>query len=213
VQVACSDAQLALIEGQAGTGKSTVLVGVARAHRDEGRQIIVTSTAALAAQRLAAEPAGDDVHADAYSTAALAAAVHSGRVALAAQTTVIHDEAALACTREQHQLLEAVRASGARLILVGDPLQSQPVGAGGLWAEIEHAAVEQQVRVDLTRNVRALDPADRRDQARFREGRHEDAIRGYHDRGRVMITNDQRRAEDRALEAAYADVASTSGRW
>ena len=44
-----------MIEGQAGTGKSTVLQAVARAHQTDGRQVIVTSTAALAAQRLAAD--------------------------------------------------------------------------------------------------------------------------------------------------------------
>ena len=50
---------------------------------------------------------------------------------------MIHDEAALASTREHHQLLHAVEAPGARLILVGDPRQTQAVGAGGLWPDLE----------------------------------------------------------------------------
>ena len=44
-----------IIEGQAGTGKSTTLTAIARAHQAERRRVIVTSTAALAAQRLATE--------------------------------------------------------------------------------------------------------------------------------------------------------------
>jgi hypothetical protein len=206
LELACSDAQFVVIEGQAGTGKSMVLVGVARAHHDQGRQIVVTSTGALAGQHLAGELSAAGVEAEAHSTAALHAALANGRLELGPETTVIHDEAALASTREQHQLMSAVEESGARLILVGDPLQSQPVGAGGLWSEIEQATLEQQVRADLTRNVRALDPDDRRDQARFRAGRHEEAIRGYDGRGRVTITDRQRQAEDAALEAAYADI-------
>jgi hypothetical protein len=202
---ACSDAQLVVIQGQAGTGKSTVLVAVGRAHRDAGRRIIVTSTAALAAQRLAGELADAGVEADCYSTSALHAAIGAGRLELGPAATVIHDEAALASTREQHRLLAAAEVSGARLIEVGDPRQSQPVGAGGLWAELEQAAGAQKARVQLTRNVRARDACDRRDQRRFRDGHHCHAIRGYATQDRVTIIRRQRQAEDAALEAAHAD--------
>jgi ATP-dependent exoDNAse (exonuclease V) alpha subunit len=194
-----------MIEGQAGTGKSTTLTAIARAHEADGRQLIVTSTAALAAQRLANELTGAGVTPAAYSTQALHAAVVSGRLVLDGRTTVIHDEAALASTKEQHRLFAAIQASGARLIEVGDPRQSQAVGAGGLWPYLEQAARNNQARVELTRNVRAHDPADRRDQQLFRDGEHEQALRDYHARGRVAITGDQHQVEDGALEAAHAD--------
>ena len=202
---ACGDRQLILIEGQAGTGKSTVLSAVARAHQADGRQIIVTSTAALAAQRLADELQDAGVPTTAYSTAGLHAAMAAGRVELDERTTVIHDEAALASTREQRRLFAAVNQSGARLIEVGDPQQSRPVGAGGLWTNVEEAAHAAQGRVELTRNVRAHDPEDRRDQKRFRDGDAQQALAGYHARARVTIADDPRRGEDRALEAAETD--------
>jgi conjugative relaxase-like TrwC/TraI family protein len=205
VILACSEAQLVVIQGQAGTGKSTVLTGVARAHQADGQTIIVTSTAALGAHRLATDLAIAGVAADAYSTSALHAALTSGRVTIGPATTVIHDEAALASTREQHQLLSAVEATGARLIEIGDPQQSQPVGAGGLWERLEHATRTHQAHVELTDNVRARDAADRRDQARFRQGRHQQAIEGYAARGRVTIHSQQRQAEDAALDAAHHD--------
>lgn len=205
LELACSDRQLTVIEGQAGTGKSTVLAGVARAHQAEGREVIVTSTAALAAARLAADLQAAGVQADAYSTAALHAAITSGRIVLGPESTVIHDEAALASTREQHQLLAAVQASGARVILVGDPKQSQAVGAGGLWPGLEQAARENQAHVELTTNLRASDPADRRAQKLFRDGETERALSDYDHRGRVSFQPDQRQAEDAALEAAHAD--------
>ena len=43
LSLACSDGQLVIIEGHAGTGKSTVLTGVARAHEAAGQNIIVTA--------------------------------------------------------------------------------------------------------------------------------------------------------------------------
>ena len=205
IQLACGSRPLVLIEGQAGTGKSTALTGIARAHQAAGREILVTSTAALAAERLASELTENGVECRAYSTAALAAAIHNDRVTLTPQTTIIHDEAALASTRGQLDLLVAVETSGARLIAVGDPQQNQPVGAGGLWQHIETATRDGNAHAELTINQRAHDPADRRDQALFRAGHAERALCGYAARDHVHFHHDTRRAEDRALEAAHRD--------
>ena len=210
VSLACGEHRLVVIEGHAGTGKSTTLTGVARAHQNAGRQVIVTSTAALAAERLATDLQEHGVECYAYSTAGLHAAITSGRVALGPETTVIHDEAALASTREQLRLLHAVEISGARLIAVGDPRQNQPVGAGGLWDHIQHTAREAGALVELTVNQRAKDPADQEAQALFRDGEIEPAIRLYHDRGHVRLDDDQRQVEDQALDAAHHD--RTAGR-
>jgi conjugative relaxase-like TrwC/TraI family protein len=205
IHLACGPSPLVLIQGQAGTGKSTALTGIARAHQACGQEIVVTSTAALAAERLATELTDNGVDAHAYSTAALAAAITHDRLTIGPQTTIIHDEAALASTREQLALLDAVETSGARLIAVGDPEQNQPVGAGGLWSDIEDAARHADAHVELTRNQRARDPADRRDQALFRNGHVERAIRGYAARDHIHFHPDIQRAEDRALDIAHHD--------
>ena len=208
IQLACGPQPLVVIEGQAGTGKSTALTGIARAHQANEQQILVTSTAALAAERLAGELTHNGVTCQAYSTAALTAAITHGRVTLSPATTIIHDEAALASTSEQLGLLDAVDSSGARLIAVGDPQQSQPVGAGGLWAHIQTAAHHQDALGELTINQRAQDAGDRRDQMLFRDGHAERAIRGYAARDHLHFTNDSpRRAEDQALDAAHRDRA------
>ena len=205
IQLACGARPLVLIEGQAGTGKSTALTGIARAHQAAGREILVTSTAALAAERLATELTDNGVTCRAYSTAGLASAINHDRLTLTPQTTIIHDEAALASTREQLDLLAAVETSGARLIAVGDPQQNQPVGAGGLWHNIETAARDGNAHAELTINQRAHDPADQRDQALFRAGHAERALRGYAARDHIHFHHDTRRAQDHALEAAHRD--------
>jgi conjugative relaxase-like TrwC/TraI family protein len=205
VRAASGDSQLVVIVGQAGTGKSTALVGVARAHEQAGQRIVVVSTGAQAAERLAGELRDAGVNARGYSTTALRANVENERVALDAKVTVLHDEAALASTREQAWIIERAADSGSRLVMIGDPRQSQAVGAGGLWPEIERLAREQDGLVELSRIVRARDPADRRDQALFRSGQHEHSLTGYVDRGRVVVAREQRVAEDRALDGAQAD--------
>lgn len=205
VRVACSGRQLVVIVGQAGTGKSTALAGVARAHQAAGRTVIVTSTGGQAAERLAGELAEQGVTTEGYSTAALEAGVKGGSVALGPLVTVLHDEAALASTREQAWLLAAAAETGARLVEVGDPRQSQAVGAGGLWPEIERAARGRGAYVELQKIVRARDPADRRDQALWRAGQHQRALAGYAQRGRLVLDETQARVEDLALEAAHAE--------
>jgi conjugative relaxase-like TrwC/TraI family protein len=205
VRVACSDQRLVVVVGQAGTGKSTALQGVARAHQQAGRTVLVTSTGAQAAERLAAELNEVGVEGRGYSTTALRVNVERGLVTMDAGVTVIHDEAALASTREQAWLFKTVSESGARIVAIGDPRQSQAVGAGGLWSEIEQTARAQDAFVELSRIVRAKDPADRRDQALWRAGQHDHALTNYSERGFVVIEHDQRQLEDRALDAAHAD--------
>ena len=205
IEVACADKQLVIVEGHAGTGKSTVLAAVARAHAASGQQITTTSTAALAAQRLAQDLQHAGVTTTAYSTVALHRAINRGTVTLSPANTIIHDEAALASTRELEPLLAAASAAGARLILVGDPRQSGPVGAGGLWPELHQTAADANAHRQLRRNVRTRDPADRRDQHAIRTDHALDAIHGYAARGRITIHDQQRQAEDAALDAARAD--------
>ena len=205
IALACGEHPLVVIVGHAGTGKSTTLTGIARAHQNAGRQIVVTSTAAAAAERLATELQQHGVRCVAYSTAGLHAAINHGRIELGPEVTVIHDEAALASTREQLRLLHAVEVAGARLIAVGDPQQNQPVGAGGLWDRIETMARQTDALVALTVNQRSQDPGDRHSQTLFRKGETELAIRTYAARDRIHQAENQHRVEDQALEAAHQD--------
>jgi hypothetical protein len=208
IRLGCADRPFVLIEGQAGTGKSTTLIGIARAHQAAGRNILITSTAGLAAERLGHDLSDAGVTCSTYSTTALAAAITSGRITLGPDSTVIHDEAALASTDEQAAVLDAVSQAGARLIAVGDPRQNQPVGAGGLWERIETAARDNDVHMELTVNQRAQNPLDRRDQAHFRQGQAERALRGYAARDHLHFNPEQRRVEDHALDAAHHDRTS-----
>ena len=115
---------------------------------------------------------------------------------------MIHDEAALASTREQQNLLDAVEESGA-LLIVGDPQQKADRRRRTV-VTARAAADRQESRAELTTNLRARDPDDQRDQARFRDGEQQQALGGYAERGRLHQAPDQG-GRDRALEAAHRD--------
>jgi hypothetical protein len=82
---------------------------------------------------------------------------------LAAGTVVVLDEISQTPTREVEAVLAAVDACpGGSVWLLGDPRQSQPVGAGGVAEHIERLAAEGRMPSGrLTVNRRQVEPADR----------------------------------------------------
>ncbi|MGH2823274.1 MAG: MobF family relaxase, partial [Thermoleophilaceae bacterium] len=200
IRAGCSDRQLVVIQGQAGTGKSTALLAAARAEQLAGRRVVVTSTGGQAAERLAAELRGAGVDAEGYSTRALQAEVEHGRLRLGSDTTVIHDECGLASTAEQNFAFWACKEGGARLVAVGDRDQNNPVGAGGLLQRIEEVAVRQRSFVALERIVRARDPDDQAMQRALRAGDTQRAVASLEKRGRIVIAATRSEAAQSAAE-------------
>ena len=200
VRLACSDRQLVMIEGQAGTGKSTALVAAARAEQLGGRWVVVTSTGGQAAERLAGELRAAGVATEGYSTKALEAAVEHELLRLGPDTSVIHEECALAATREQNFLFWACHEGGTRLVEVGDPDQNTPVGAGGLMERLELLAKDQDAFVALERIVRARDKRDREMQRALRAGDTAAAVENLEQRGRLLVASSRAEAAQTAAE-------------
>ncbi len=200
IRAATSDRQLVAIQGQAGTGKSTTLIAAARAESLADRQVIVTSTGGQAAERLASDLRAAGVPAEALSTRALEAACHTGSLRLGPDTTVIHDECALAATDEQRFLFSACLDGGARLVEVGDSQQSTPVAAGGLIEHVERLAADAGVFVALERIVRSRDEADREMQRALRVGDTGAAVESLEMRERLTLATTKAEAADRAVD-------------
>ena len=200
IRAATSDRQLVVIQGQAGTGKSTTLIAAARAEAFADRQVIVTSTAGQAAERLASDLRAAGVPAEALSTRALEAAWDFGSVRLGPDTTVIHDECALAATDEQRFLFSACLDGGARLVEVGDHRQSTPVAAGGLIEHVESLAAATGAFVALERIVRSRDENDRAMQQALRVGDTATVVDSLETRERLTIASTRAEAADRAVD-------------
>ena len=107
----------------AGYGKTTMLHTAARAAAADGRPVVAVATTAKAV----AELAGAGL--DARTIARLRIDLTDGP--LAAGTVVVLDEISQTPTREVEAVLAAVDACpGGQVWVLGDPRQSQPVGAG-----------------------------------------------------------------------------------
>ncbi|MDA8250149.1 MAG: Ti-type conjugative transfer relaxase TraA [Rhodospirillales bacterium] len=137
-------ADLALIVGFAGTGKSTLLgtardIWVAAGYRVRG----------VALSGIAAEGLQQGARITSRTIASQMLAWRRGRERLRANEILVVDEAGMVGSRDMQALLAAAKAAGAKVVLVGDAEQLQPIAAGTpfrLLVERFGAAVIKTVR-------------------------------------------------------------------
>ena len=122
---AAAHAQVTLIEGAAGSGKTTTLRPIVDLYREQGYTAIGAATAWITANTL-----GADCDIEPFSIAKLLADARKGRLTLDDKTLLIVDEAGMLSSREIHNVLRLCEANGAKLILAGDTEQQQPIEAG-----------------------------------------------------------------------------------
>lgn len=116
---------VACLTGRAGTGKTATAGAYIKAFQANGQQVIGACAAWDAAEKLAAET-GLETH----STAALLWALDAKKTTLTARDVVLVDEAGMVGAKTIAKLQNYIDAAGAKLVLVGDALQLQPVEAG-----------------------------------------------------------------------------------
>jgi conjugative relaxase-like TrwC/TraI family protein len=148
-------ASLRAVLSPAGYGKTTMLHAAARAAAADGRPVVAVATTA----RAVAELAGAGL--DAKTIARLRIELSDGP--LAAGTVVVLDEISQTPTAEVEAVLAAVDACpGGSIWVLGDPRQSQPVGAGGAADHIDRLATAGRIpSARLTVNRRQVDATDR----------------------------------------------------
>ena len=162
--------RVAVIEGAAGSGKTTTLRPITDLHREHGYEIVPTAVAWRTAVAL-----GDDCDARPYCVDKLLKLAARGQVEIDASTLIVVDEAGMLSTRQAHHILQLSERHGAKVVFAGDTRQQQPVEAGPGLRLIRDVA--GSVRVDRIRRQKAdLEDVlvhvhgETPEQARFRAG-------------------------------------------
>ena len=140
--------RVAVIEGAAGSGKTTTLRPITDLHKEHGYEIVPTAVAWRTAVAL-----GDDCHARAYCVDKLLKLVAKGQVEIGNRTLIVVDEAGMLSTRQAHHILQLSERHGAKVVFAGDTRQQQPVEAGPGVRLIRDVA--GSVRVDRIRRQKA----------------------------------------------------------
>ena len=146
--VTSSDGRVAIIEGAAGSGKTTTLRPIADLYREHGQSIIATAVAWRTAVAL-----GNDVDARPFCVDKLLRLAARGEMEINKDTTIIVDEAGMLSTRQAHHILQLSERHGAKIVFAGDTQQQQPVEAGPGLRLIRDAV--GSVRVDRIRRQKA----------------------------------------------------------
>ena len=140
--------RVAVIEGAAGSGKTTTLRPITDLHREHGYEIVPTAVAWRTAVAL-----GDDCDARAYCVDKLLKLAAKGQVEIGAKTLIVVDEAGMLSTRQAHHILQLSERHGAKVVFAGDTRQQQPVEAGPGLRLIRDVA--GSIRVDRIRRQKA----------------------------------------------------------
>lgn len=192
VAAASSGASVAVIEGAAGSGKTTSLRPIVEVHRAAGYRVIGSATAWRIAHQLR-----DDLCIEAKATDAWLASHAAGRPFLDDKTLLVVDEAGQLSSRQMHAVLSQVERAGAKLVLVGDRRQLQPIGAGGSLSIVARAS--DFARVDQV--VRQREQWARTATMSLAAGKAADALSAYAERGHVHLYSGQKDAVQAMVDA------------
>ena len=185
---------LALIAGQAGSGKSATLEAVREAYREAGYRVI-----GLSLTNSVVNGMKQDGFAEAATIAAEMKRQEAGLRRWTSRTVLIVDEAAMLSSAQMAELTGKAREAQAKLILVGDERQLSSIQRGGMFEALrqEHGAAElRQVR-------RVADTEQKFAWNRMHEGDFAQALGIFEKQGAIHWTGTQNEARD-ALIAQYA---------
>ncbi len=183
-------ADLASIVGCAGAGKSTLLRVAADAWCGSGKDVVGGALASKAARGLA--------EAWGIRSQALARWItlwRHGQEQLSEHSVFVLDDAGMVGSAQMAAVVAEVVRAGAKLVLVGDPEQLQPIAAGGAF----RALVAQCGAFELAGVRRQHDAWARKATVAFQRGQVEEAMQAYVTHGAVQFS-------DTRLEAAAALV-------
>ncbi len=194
--------RICCLSGRAGTGKSTTLKAAriaweklwnnelgfpvetaVLAWQKEGRRVIGCAVAGLAARNL--EKASGI---KSQTLMKLLYRLKKQQWVLKSNDVVVLDEAGMVTTRDLLNLVRHVDRAGAKLVLVGDPRQLQPIGAGGPYSSMTRRI--KGIEKTLTTVFRQRETWRAEAGILFSEGKAREAIEAYraHDEFHVVQT-------------------------
>ena len=184
---------MAIIDGQAGTGKSYTIAAIREAYEAAGCRVIglaPTNAVAQDMQRRRFRPRR------APSTASCSPSTTAARAGTA-QTVVIVDEAAMLDTKLMAMLTAHAHDAGAKLILVGDDRQLSSIDRGGMFGALK----DRYGAAELTEVKRQHKNDERRAAEMMAEGNFHDALDIYERQGRDPLDAHPGRGARRAGRA------------
>ncbi|MBY5700355.1 Ti-type conjugative transfer relaxase TraA, partial [Rhizobium leguminosarum] len=192
IEHVAGSARIAAVVGRAGAGKTTMMKAAREAWELAGYRVVGGALAGKAAEGLEKE-AGIQSH----TLASWELRWKTDRDALDARTVFVMDEAGMVASRQMAGFVETVVRSGAKLVLVGDPEQLQPIEAGAAF----RAIADRVGYAELETIYRQRDDWMRKASLDLARGRVGEALAAYRSEGRVLGSD----LKAKAVENLIAD--------
>ena len=189
--------QFAQVVGLAGAGKSTMLATAADAWQRQG---ITVHGAALAGK--AAEGLQESSGIKSRTFAALELSWENGHTPIERGGVLVIDEAGMLGTRQLSRVTAKCQEIGAKLVLVGDPEQLQPIEAGTPFRDL----VDIHGAAKLTEIHRQRDDWQKRASRDLAEGRTDRALKAYKDKHALKQSSDVSEAMEALVEQYAMDT-------
>jgi len=192
LRILTAPGRLTVVQGEAGTGKTYLLDAAREVWEASGYTVRGASVLGKAAEGLE-----HDAHIKSQTVHSLLADLDAGKTTLDVKTVLVIDEAGLLSTRQTEALLWHCNEAGAKLVPVGDMMQTQSVESGGMFARFV-----SRFEVALLDNIiRQKDARDRVMVKQFARGEAKSALEYLDTNGRLHINADR----DRLMQSLAAD--------
>ncbi|MGO7042129.1 Ti-type conjugative transfer relaxase TraA [Rhizobium acaciae] len=185
-------ARIAAVVGRAGAGKTTMMKAAREAWELAGYRVVGGALAGKAAEGLEKE-AGIQSR----TLASWELRWKRGRDTLDAKTVFVMDEAGMVASRQMAGFVDAVVRAGAKLVLVGDPEQLQPIEAGAAF----RAIADRIGYAELETIYRQREDRMRHASLDLARGKITDAVSAYRANGKVIGLT----LKSEAIESLIAD--------
>ena len=190
--------QIAAVVGSAGAGKSRSLAAAREAWEGQGYRVLGAALAGKAAEELQGSAGMDS-----RTLAALEFAWRKGRERLTARDVLVIDEAGMVGSRQLGRVLDAARQAGAKVVLVGDERQLQPIEAGAAF----RAVVERVGSAEVREIWRQREEWARKASQALARGDVRDGLAPYYTRGHMRMEE----SRDAAKAAIARDYMAGTG--
>lgn len=169
--------RIAAIVGRAGAGKTTMMKVAREVWEQAGYRVVGAALAGKAAEGLQQEAGIESRTLSSWELS-----WQAGREFLTQDSILVIDEAGMVASRQLAAFVDAASRVGAKLVLIGDPNQLQPIEAGAAF----RAVVERIGYAELETIYRQKAGWMRVASLDLARGRIEEALTAYSRQGRVL---------------------------
>jgi conjugative relaxase-like TrwC/TraI family protein len=190
----CSPNAFAIMQGSAGSGKTTSLNIVRQAYEEQGFKLIGAVIGKLGAENLAKE-----ANIPTSTVTRLLIDIENGRNPLTDKTILVIDEAGQLGSTDLSALLSAAKEAGSKVVLTGEDKQLDAISLGGGLRYLSRPEIIGTSRIEAVRRQR--ETWAKEGVMQLRDGKALTALKTYDEQGLVHFSPDSAAARLELVKA------------